>query len=562
MRKRSSLLAAIVLVLVAAQVSYGQDIVSFHPLFSERDAVLIPAVEGWWEFSAFGTDTISFERTGDNFYTATLKSDGQTSQFEAVFAYLGNELFLDLFPVMPTENSGSVYQEFFVPVHLCAPAVVTKDTLRLASLKYRWFYDNVITKQSSVGYLLTESKVILTLPTSGLRKFMTECFGKPGFVADDLVARRIAGGSLSQVNDDRETTQNLGKTNTKMDGRPPQLGCRPSFPYKDGWLGGDGGLPVPISPTKTVWLFGDTYVGQKDQKTRAGANMVTTIGISTCGLDSVMDMQYFWRNMYTNHPDHFFQTHTNRYKFWGLNGFMYNGDLFVVMSKIGPLPGSSPDNIFNWSALGITLAKVRNPNATSPGNWKIELFPWSRAVDASLYQGGFAEDGKFAYLFMVKEGRQNYLLRLPLDKLESPDSSMEYFSKDETWKAGSDSADAKALFEDQLIARVVYLPELSEWLAVYGPHFGGTSIYFRTAPKIVGPWSERRVLYDCPELVKGAPRYDKDNFCYCAQVLSVSSENGAGELLISYSCNSREQSKLTENMAIYSPQVVEIPVPR
>lgn len=290
--------------------------------------------------------------------------------------------------------------------------------------------------------------------------------------------------------------------------------------------------------------------------------MVTTIGVSTCRADGTSDMQYFWRDMYSDHPDHFFQTHTSRYIFWAMDGFMYDGDLFVIMQKTGPLPGSAPDNVFSFSVLGFTLAKVTSPAAGSPSDWQIDLIPWSHSLGAGQYQGGLAKDDDFIYLFMAKGGRKNFLVRLPLDKLESPDSSLEYFSRDDTWKSGIDSSDAKMLFEDPLIGRANYIPELNRWLVVYGPYFGEEAIYFRTAPELVGPWSDRQVLYKCPELVRGTPQYEEDNFCYCSRVVTAAVEKGIVRLLLTYTCNSTRQPKVAENMAIYTPQVVEVALPR
>jgi len=61
--------------------------------------------------------------------------------------------------------------------------------------------------------------------------------------------------------------------------------------------------------------------------------MVTTIGITTCQPDKTIDMQYFWRNMYTDHPDAFFRSHTDRYRFWQNYSFMYNNNLYVVLLR-------------------------------------------------------------------------------------------------------------------------------------------------------------------------------------------------------------------------------------
>ena len=47
--------------------------------------------------------------------------------------------------------------------------------------------------------------------------------------------------------------------------------CWPHFPYASGWLGGDGAYSIPLSPTRTLWLFGDTFIGADGQADRAGA---------------------------------------------------------------------------------------------------------------------------------------------------------------------------------------------------------------------------------------------------------------------------------------------------
>src|SRR5688572_22589904 len=46
--------------------------------------------------------------------------------------------------------------------------------------------------------------------------------------------------------------------------------CMPSFPYKDGWLGGDAGYSIALAPGKSLWLFGDSFVG-KSGSTRSGS---------------------------------------------------------------------------------------------------------------------------------------------------------------------------------------------------------------------------------------------------------------------------------------------------
>ena len=35
----------------------------------------------------------------------------------------------------------------------------------------------------------------------------------------------------------------------------------PSFPYENGWLGADAAYSIPLGSGKSLWLFGDTFVG-------------------------------------------------------------------------------------------------------------------------------------------------------------------------------------------------------------------------------------------------------------------------------------------------------------
>ena len=556
------LFAAWVLVLAVFHQAHAQDVFSFHPLFSEREALLLPEVEGSWEINDFSPDTIFFRRTGDNFYTVLLNSKGSSSRYEGVFTRVGDQVLLDLLPIVAEGTGGPDYRRHLLQVHSCIRVRLDKDTLHLGLLNYRWFYDNVIAKNTTVGYLLSDSRLILTLPTAELRTFLAEHADEPGLLEDDLIFRRTITQQQSDNETDQSPAKGLQQTKDATDPTPSQGGCMPSFPYKNGWLGGDGGLSVPLGPSKTLWLFGDTFVGKKDQTTRSGSSMVTTIGVSACQPDKTVDMQYYWRNMYTDHPDGFFQSHTDRYKYWQTDGFMYNNNLYVVMSKIGPKPGASPDDVFNFSYVGMTLAKVTNPNGAAPDKWEIELIPWSDAIDANSYDGGVTIDGKYVYIFMLKSLWKNYLVRLPLDYLESPKGRMEYYSQDQTWKPGSDSADAKTLFDDQLIGSVLYQPELKRWLMAYGPHFGGRSIYFRTASEITGPWSDRKTLYECPELTKGSPLYEDDNYCYCSRVHAQFFSEDSSKLLVTYCCNSKKLSKLIANMTINVPQVLVVPVPR
>ncbi len=62
-------------------------------------------------------------------------------------------------------------------------------------------------------------------------------------------------------------------------------GCLPSFPDRDGWYGGDGAYSILLDDGRTLWLFGDTFVSDREgRQNRVDMDLVlgTTLAISTC----------------------------------------------------------------------------------------------------------------------------------------------------------------------------------------------------------------------------------------------------------------------------------------
>ena len=51
--------------------------------------------------------------------------------------------------------------------------------------------------------------------------------------------------------------------------------CRPDFPYRDGWLGADAAYSVPLADGRSLWLFGDTFVGAEGARDRSGSAMIS-----------------------------------------------------------------------------------------------------------------------------------------------------------------------------------------------------------------------------------------------------------------------------------------------
>ena len=557
MKTRLCSLASLIFLILTIHPLRAQEVLSLNPIFSERDAVLIPEFEGDWVLRSYERDTVSIQKTGDNFYHFRYVSDGESSVFEAGLVQLGSVLLLDLYPLVPDTLGNSFYRERAIGAHTSCKVSIEKDALRLAPLNYRWFYDRVVTKKYPLNYSWTGNSLVLTISAGELRKFMAEHAEEKGFFQDDLVLERTS----QQAPPENVIPQpQPAKSAVDNNRTQPRQDCVPRFPLQDGWLGGDGDISVPLGPAKTLWIFSDTFVGKKDQISRSGARMISnTVAIMTCLPNRQSAIEYFWKNRFTDHPKPIFESSTGGYKFWPCAAFMNGSALYVLLQKIGPRPDAPPDDLFNFKGVGMSLAKVAGPAATTPDQWKVELFPWSRVLDPDAW-GCSAVEGGYLYMFIKGAKQRTALIRLNLDDVESPEGHLEYRPGDGQWKAGSPGDDAKAILNGEPGNTVCYHEDLKQWIMVCGPGFMNNKIRLRTSPALTGPWSEEQVIYQCPEQSPGSASFDKDKFCYLGREHIQFYNAKTRTLLLTYDCNSASFSKLASDNSIYSPRTLFIPL--
>jgi hypothetical protein len=557
MKKLIQLIGALFLSCIVIYNVPAQKVLSLSPLFSESDVVLEQTVEGTWSFEIFGKDSLRLQPMGDNFYHLLIPARSTGSRFEAVFTRVEDILMMDLLPIVPDSIGNTFYREHQIQLHSWYHVKINGDTLRIADMNYRWFYDNIVAKQSSLQFSWSGTTPFLTMPTNELRKFIGEHANEPGFFKDDIILHRIVS-----KNQGDPTTRRFQPevTHKKIDSISLLQRCNPAFPYKEGWLGGDGDISLPLDSSHTLWIFGDTFVGEKNQKDRSGAKMVSnTVALLTCESNGKSTIEYFWRNPYTNHPGPFFDSFTDRYKYWPCAAFMSRNNLYVPLLKIGPKSPVQPDDIFNFKGVGMSLAKISDPNSTRPDKWDIQLFPWSHILDPDLW-GCSAVDGDYLYLFTKEKNQTVILSRISLKDLESHGNRTEYYGIDEEWKTSLPPDDRKVLFSGDAGNSVSYYQDLKQWIMVCGPGFTINKIRIRIAPALTGPWSEERIIYECPEQTTGSKTFDKDNFCYSGRDHNEFYNRESHSLLITYDCNVALPSKLLLNTGIYSTRVLSIPL--
>jgi Domain of unknown function (DUF4185) len=337
--------------------------------------------------------------------------------------------------------------------------------------------------------------------------------------------------------------------------------CVPSFPFKEGWWGADAAYSIPLPDGRVVWIFGDTLYGKaryvKDDNPRMVRN---SIGISTCK-DGKWNINYVIRKGKGGHPRDFFQARNHTYWYWALDGFTYQGDLWVTLLRVRNTPVTS-SAAFAFRTAGADIARVSGLNA-SPQKWQVKIFPLVPDGVHAYPSATTVVEGKFAYLFALYEEKPNPMLlaRIPLKGLNAPKKNLQYLAKSDTWKPGFDPADAKfVMAPGSSEMSVRYHPALHKWVTVMmAPGFPSDKILFRTAPSLAGPWTKGKDIYQIPDMQHSAPSYSPNTFCYAAK--EHPEFEAPGKLLFTYVCNSLKVGSLTTDLNIYFPKAVTVPMP-
>lgn len=334
-------------------------------------------------------------------------------------------------------------------------------------------------------------------------------------------------------------------------GAESQAACWPRFPYAQGWLGGDAAYSVPLSATRSVWLFGDTFVGRPDQRDRAGAKLIhNSVALSECREGSFR-IRYAWGEHADGSAAAFLQRPSANGFWWLMGGFLHEGRLYVGLLAVEPGKARGALSL-PFRIVGSSLARIDNPE-DDPSRWRVRVRPLARGPGAQPVSA-FVVRPPYVYLFAFLDiesagaaagsRHPRILTRLRLEHLTaSPDTTSERGERSawtelgesaergesaekgalsertdllETWTGKNgwqpgllpESA-ARLMDDDATEMSVRFDPVSARWLAVYNfPELRGAfpetrpsdAVWLRTAPALEGPWSARRLLFRIPEL--------------------------------------------------------------
>ncbi len=310
------------------------------------------------------------------------------------------------------------------------------------------------------------------------------------------------------------------------------------------WRGADGAATIDLENGKILWLFSDTFIDTAGTALRSNSVMINnSLAIQEGNELGKSKLNFFWKGK-KNHPKSFFELPGKTW-FWTGHGIVLNGKLVIFLFE-----EKSTSEGLGFETVGWSVAIIDNPD-DDPKKWEVKYVKGPETFGVIIGSSAVLKDSLYVYAFGVKEPgtHETYLLRFESNKLENGDlSGMEWWCENAWTKNVYIEPKQAALFSGQTEFSVHFDKELGKFIQIQTYGFGLSSIGYRLADKLQGPWSDSVMIYT-PKL-----KHEKD-FNYTANAHPELSSTG---LFITYNINNFDFDQLVNDESIYFPRLINL----
>lgn len=322
-------------------------------------------------------------------------------------------------------------------------------------------------------------------------------------------------------------------------------------PRPEGWLGSDVAESIPLSPEKTLWLFGDTLIGKiaDGKRDKAYEFINSTIGIQDRTQPPPGNIEFHWgregglsRSFFPHQPG------TAGQFYWVCTGALLRGELFLLAYPIKySTEGWIDDTV---------MIRVPNPQ-DPPEQWIQKAYVLGLGDDRQGFLSGLFVEEPYLYCLGRDQGSM-VLARVLIDDLVAGKLGEAF----EFWVEGDAGAEWGAKPESLV---PLFRPGVTETALQFEPDWGlyicttyfpsRPGIYITVAPALTGPWSEPTCVYQVPEHGVSFPIIS-----YAVRPHPELSRK-AGELILSYATNAfkaMEPLFTEEGLRIYYPRFLRV----
>jgi len=329
------------------------------------------------------------------------------------------------------------------------------------------------------------------------------------------------------------------------------------FNNQKGWTGADGAYSLPLLDDSTLWLFGDTWIGDIQGGGHVNAVIVNnTIAIQDGLFPPTASVEYYFGRTPIGNPSAFIRPADGRGWFWIYHGVRTRQGLYLFLVQIERTekpPGSGFNIIGTW------LGHVTNPE-NPPDRWQIDQnrIPWGifSSSAATFFGSWVLKQGPWLYVYGTTEDvvdgfhhKYMILARVAENRLSEYDQWRFYVNG--RWSPDLSKAERLCAGMANEYS-VSFIPSLGKFIVVYTQNGSSPTIAARFAPHPWGPWSRPLDIYQCPEMSRG-----EDILCYAAKGHPELSSM-PDELIVTYVANSTDFYKMAADARLYRPRFIRV----
>lgn len=320
------------------------------------------------------------------------------------------------------------------------------------------------------------------------------------------------------------------------------------FRRDDRWLGSDDAYSVPLGGDRTLWLFGDTFLGPRSTGRAAAGFVANTVAVQT-GLDPATAALQRWPLEPESGP--MFASDVDGEWLWPLDGVRLGSALLLFLMRVRSSRPDLPSGDSAWDAegslgffevVGTAARLVDDPDAALP-QWR----PVDVAVPPSngaILGTALLADGEHLLTWAYRAG-EALLARWPVAQaavgaLMAP----QWWCGRRGWD--DDVALAVAVADGLPTEFTVHRhPTGALVLTCVTDPIGHGVVDVRVAARPEGPWSDPVEVYRPPEA--GRP----DTICYAGK---AHPELAGGGLVVTYATIRLTRTATLADESVYVPR--------
>lgn len=307
-----------------------------------------------------------------------------------------------------------------------------------------------------------------------------------------------------------------------------------------GWIAGDATFSIALPGQKTLWLFGDSFIGtvKPDSSIASGAKMIRNCAVLQDG-DS---MKALFSGTFQSPVSFVASANDNSDWYWPEHGFIENDTLKIFFSEF--VLASGPAG-FNFKYKAAIIARFTYPDITLVDLVKLPYYDLNRVC----YGNTVLVENGYTYIFGRQEADTVYhipfphLARVPVGNILAP---WEFYNGN-SWSTKPD--DTKRINVAAVSQQYGVLKQNNKYVMISQEIWLSTKIYSYTANHIEGPWNNKVLLYNTPILYA-------NTFTYNAFPHPQFSDDN--KLLISYNTNGNF-ADIFKNVEVYRPRFIRVP---